>query len=218
MSLSNVTGEYALPPGVTVRLVLVRHGEPEAATRGRCYGKLDVPLSAGGREQVERAAARLSCLPLRAVYASPRLRARESAEIIAASRTLDVRIEEGVCEIDFGLFEGLTYDEIARGFPDEYRAWMERPTEVEFPGGESFARMRERVESSAAKLCAAHTGEALAIVAHGGVNRIILAAALHMNAPDIFRLEQSYAGVSVIDYYDQTPVVRCVNATSDLSW
>ena len=218
MSFSNVRGEHALPPGVTVRLVLVRHGEPEAATRGRCYGKLDVPLSAGGREQVERAAERLRRSPLGAVYASPRRRARESAEIIAASCALDVRIEEGVCEINFGLFEGLTYDEIARRFPDEYRAWMERPTEIDFPGGESFARMRERVESSAAKLCAAHAGGAIAIVAHGGVNRIILAAALRMNASDIFRLEQSYAGVSVLDYYDQTPVVRCVNATSDSSW
>lgn len=207
----SVATRKSLPPGVTARTVLVRHGEPHQIARGRCYGKLDVSLSAHGRAQIERAAVRLNSLSLAAVYASPRRRARESAEIIAAAHHLAVRIEEDFGEINFGDFEGLTYDEVAQRYPREYRQWMEHPTEVTFPGGESFAMMRERVAQAAAKLRAQHLHETIAIISHGGVNRVLLAEALRMNAPDIFRLEQSYAGVSIIDYYDATPTVRLVN-------
>jgi alpha-ribazole phosphatase len=205
-----------LPPGVNVRLILVRHGEPDEWARGKCYGKLDVSLSARGSEQARRAALWLARWPLAAVYTSPRRRAKESAEVIAAMHALDVRVEEGFCEIDFGEFEGLAYDEVAARYPQEYQAWMERPTEVTFPGGESFATMRERVERTAAQVRRAHSGESVALVTHGGVARIILAGALRMNASDIFRLAQSYAGVSVVDYYGETPVVRLVNHTGEL--
>lgn len=205
----------SLPPGVTARIVLVRHGEPDADARGKCYGKLDVRLAAQGREQITRVAARLRSFPLAAVYASPRQRARESAEIIAAAHNLAVWPEENFCEMDFGVFEGLTYDEVAQRYPQEYQQWMERPTEVTFPGGESFAIMCERVRCAAAKLRAAHTGEMIAIVSHGGVNRVLLAEALGIPAQHIFRLAQSYAGVSIIDHYDTVPVVQLVNGGQD---
>jgi alpha-ribazole phosphatase len=205
-----------LPPGVTVRVIIVRHGEPVEWAHGKCYGKLDVSLSARGGEQVEQAASWLASWPLAAVYTSPRRRAKESATIIAARHALDVRVEEGFCEIDFGEFEGLTYDEVAARYPQEYRAWMERPTEVTFPGGESFASMRERVVMTAEQVRRAHVGEAVAVVTHGGVGRIILTEALRMSPSDIFRLGQSYAGVSVIDYYGETPLVRLVNRAGDL--
>jgi alpha-ribazole phosphatase len=203
--------DCALAPGVSVRLILIRHGEPEASARGRCYGKLDLSLSDQGREQIRRAARWLEKMPLTVVYSSPRRRAYESAKVIALERQLDISVEAELCEIDFGELEGLTYDEVARRYPDEYRAWMERPTEITFPGGESFMTMRERVLRCAARIRASHSGQMVAVVTHGGVNRVVLADALGIAPRDIFRLDQSYAAISVIDYYDQTPVVRLVN-------
>ncbi len=210
MSATKAGGD-ALAPGVTCRLVLVRHGEPEVSAAGRCYGKLDVGLAERGREQVQRAARWLEPLPLHAIYASPRRRAYESAGILAAGRALDVRVEDQLCEIDFGEFEGLTYEEVERRYPNRYRLWMERPTEVTFPGGESFKMMRERVMRVTTNIRLALAGRIVALVTHGGVNRIILADALGMASKDIFRLGQSYAAVSMIDYYGNTPVVRLVN-------
>ncbi len=206
--------ESTLPPGVTVRLMLVRHGEPEDAARGRCYGKLDIGLSERGREQVRRTTRWLENTPVAAIYTSPRRRARESAEITGNQLLRDVYVEDRLCEIDFGEFEGMTYDEVAERYPEKYLAWMNRPTEVIFPGGESFEQMRERVTCAAAQILGSHTGQTIVLVTHGGVNRIILAEALRMESRDIFRLDQAYAAVSMIDYYNEMPVIRLVNYRS----
>lgn len=213
--MSKEADTHALPDGVTFRFVLVRHGEPEVSVRGRCYGKLDVGLSERGRGQVRRLPRRFMKTTLDAVYASPRRRARESAEIIALREGLRVRVEEGLSEINFGDFEGRSYEEIAELYPALYRAWMETPTEVTFPGGESFTEMRARVLSTADHIRSAHAGSVAGIFTHGGVNRIILTDALRMRPADIFRLDQTYSSVSIIDYYGDLPIVRLVNYFSE---
>lgn len=200
------------PPEAT-RLIMIRHGEPEADARGRCYGRLDVGLSDRGREQAAACAAALAREPVDAVYASPRRRAVESAGYVAGPRGIEVRVEEALREIDFGEFEGRTYDEIAHDYPDVYREWMEHPTEVAFPGGESYVGMRERVASAVRRIRAAHPGRTVAIVSHGGTNRVVLAEALGLADAAIFRFDQSFAAASVVDYFAETPVVRLLNGT-----
>jgi alpha-ribazole phosphatase len=198
-------------PNDATRLILVRHGEPEEAARGRCYGRLDVGLSHAGREQVERVASRLSSSDLAAVYASPRRRSVESARIVGRPHGLTPEIVEALAEIDFGLFEGMTYDEAAESYPDVYQTWMERPTEVAFPGGESFAQMRERVVGAMATLRSGHERRTVAVVSHGGTNRVALAEALNLASADIFRFDQSFASINVVDYFGETPIVRLLN-------
>jgi broad specificity phosphatase PhoE len=116
-----------------------------------------------------------------------------------------------LCELDFGELEGRTYDEIAAERPELYRAWMETPTEVEFPGGESYARLRTRVMAAVDELRARHDGETVAAVTHGGVIRAVLGHVLRMPDEAIFRLEQRYLGVSVVEWLDGFPLVRQVN-------
>ena len=200
-----------LPPGVTVRLVLVRHGEPDEQIRGRCYGRLDVGLSDRGRQQVINAGDFLCPLGISAIYSSPRRRALESAQVLAEARC-PVNVDDRLGEIDFGDFEGMSYDDIARRFPDLYDEWMARPTVVKFPGGESFADMQVRVSEALGDLRRAHENSTVAVVSHGGVNRIALAAALGLAPGHMFRIDQAYACVNVIDYLPQDPVVRVVNA------
>lgn len=195
----------------TTRLWLLRHGEPEDAARGRCYGRLDVGLSGRGRQQAERAAVHLAGESLDAIYASPRKRAAESAGIIAASHACGVRTLADLREIDFGDFEGLTYDEIALRHPGLYRQWMETPTEVRFPNGESFALMRERVSRAVSLLLDRHAGRNLAVVTHGGVVRSVLADVLEIPPPNVFRIGQAYAALNLIRYVDGYPVVELVN-------
>jgi len=194
-----------------VRMWLIRHGEPETDAKGRCYGRLDWELSELGRFQAQMAAEALSGEPLAAVYSSPRRRAWQSAEFLATAKGLEVQILEGLCEIDFGDFEGLTYEEIERQYPEQYQHWMTCPTEIHFPGGESFAQMQTRVIAAITKLCQRHQGESIAIVSHGGVNRIILAEALGMRPTHIFRIAQRYAGLNLVTYYEGSPNVELVN-------
>jgi alpha-ribazole phosphatase/probable phosphoglycerate mutase len=193
------------------RLWLIRHGEPDAEVRGRCYGRLDVGLSDEGRRQLEDVARRLASEPFAAIYASPRARTHVSAEILACSHPCGVQIVDDLREIDFGDFEGQSYDDIARRYPDLYQRWMAHPTEAEFPNGESFASMRTRVTLAVAALVKRHAGESIALLTHGGAIRVVLAEALAIPPAHLFRLAQRYAAVNLIQFLGSYPVAELIN-------
>lgn len=198
--------------GSATRLVLVRHAETEVSARGRCYGSLDVELSPAGRRQAVGLGEALRALPLAAVYTSPLRRALDTATAVASAQGLEPLPHNGLRELDFGELEGLTYESIEAERPELYRSWMERPAAVRFPGGESFADLRSRVLATVAGIRERHEGETVAMVAHGGVARVVLAEALGLADDSLFRLDQSCGGVSIVDWVEGTPVVRLVNA------
>ena len=195
------------------RLVLIRHAEPDESIRGRSYGRLDVPLSPAGRAQAAAIAEALCDARLDAVFASPLRRAIETAAPLAEARGLAVVTHDGLRELQFGALEGLAFDEIARERPKLYESWMTDPTETRFPDGESFADLRERALAAAAEIRSEH--ERAAVVAHGGVTRAILADALEMPARAIFRLDQPYGAISVVEWMDGTALVRALNLRAE---
>jgi len=196
----------------TTRLLLIRHAQPDEDARGRCYGRLDIGLSARGHRRAQLLARTLDRIPLAAVYSSPSTRALETAGPLAAAHQLTPSVDDALREIDFGELEGRSYDEIQAAYPDLYRSWMETPTRVEFPGGESYTHLRVRALAALEAIRALHRGELAAIVSHGGVLRAMLADCLRMPDEAIFRLDQSYGALSIIDWLDGSPLVRVVNA------
>lgn len=196
------------------RIYLVRHAAP-ALEPGRCCGSLDVGLSAAGRKQASLLAGLLGGVELAAVYTSPLERARQTAAAVADRPGLVPKELPGLAEVDFGELEGMYFDEIAVRYPETYATWTTRPTEVEFPGGERFAGFRRRVRETVASIRLAHEGESIAIVSHGGPIRIVIADALGMPPRALFRLDQSLAGVSVVDWIDGVPLVRLLNAATE---
>jgi alpha-ribazole phosphatase len=194
------------------RVWLIRHGEPVEEARNRCYGSLDLCLSEAGRKQMQDIADYLKSEPISAVYTSPRSRALEGARILASTVSGGIpTVAQDLREIDFGDFEGLTYDEIAGRNPELYHLWMENPTEVLFPNGEGFREMRDRVLNAFDAIQRKHDGQTIALVTHGGVNRILLAHALQMPGNCIFRLAQDYAAMNLIEFMQEFPVVRLLN-------
>jgi alpha-ribazole phosphatase/probable phosphoglycerate mutase len=115
--------------------------------------------------------------------------------------------------MNFGKLEGLLYEEAAQQYPEVYQKWMKQPHLVEFPGGETFQIMRRRVVGAWKRLLRRHTRQTIVVVAHGGVNRIVLAEGLRLRARHIFRLAQDYGAVSLIEYRGRTPTVRLLNAS-----
>lgn len=195
------------------RLLLVRHAEPDAATRGRCYGRLDVGLSPSGQRSARALARALGGLGLAAVYASPARRAVESATPLAEALRQAPLLDERLREIDFGSFEGRSFAEIEQSEPELYREWMDSPTRVRFPGGESYPALRLRALEALEDVRSRHAGQTAALVAHGGPLRAMLAACLSMPDEALFRLDQGYAGVSVVEWTDERALVRLLNGT-----
>jgi alpha-ribazole phosphatase len=187
------------------RLVLVRHAEPVADSRGRCYGRLDVELSEQGRRQADALAVTLRDEPIDLVVSSPRVRAVQTAA--ALGRTFEV--DDRLSELDFGDFEGRTYEQLERDEPELFRRWMSSPTTVRFPNGESYADLRRR--ATAALADARSRAESAVVVTHGGVIRAGLAAWLELPDHAIFRLDQRYCGVTVVEWIGDEPVVRVLN-------
>ena len=194
-----------------MRFALVRHAETAEDTRGRCYGRLDVGLSVAGREQCARLTEVFRGEPLRSVWASPAIRARETAEAIAAPHRLDVGVIEPLRELDFGELEGRAYDEIAVTDPDLYARWMTAPTTVRFPRGESYSDLQSRVDAGIAALLDRHDAGLAVVVTHGGVIRAVLRSVLDLPAERIFRLSIDPASVTTLEWLDGEPVVQAVN-------
>jgi alpha-ribazole phosphatase len=189
---------------------LVRHGSA-AGIDGRCCGRLDVPLSPEGVVQARETAARLAQEKICAVYSSGLRRARETGQVLADALRLSVTVMEALAEIDFGDFEGMTYEEIQHRYPEAFDRWMTQPTNTQFPNGESFADMRDRVSSTVDAILRRHKNESIAIVSHSGVIRFLIGRALSMPAEQIFRLAQRHAAINRIRFTEQGPIVELVN-------
>lgn len=212
------TGWMARPTRAATSLLLLRHGETPLSIEKRFSGTGDPVLTAKGLAQAEAAAARLSREPYRidVIASSPLKRALQTAEAVAARTGLDVVVEEGLRETDFGAWEGHTFAEIQRRWPDHLSAWL-ADTSVAPPGGESFDQTSVRVEAALARLIAAHPGRTVLVVSHVTPIKTILRLALTAPPAALYRMHLDIACLSAVDYYADGPaVVRSVNDTAHL--
>jgi alpha-ribazole phosphatase len=148
---------------------------------------------------------------LSAVYCSDLGRAVRSAEIIAAPFRLPPVIMPGLRERSFGVWEGMTFNEIKERFPLEFGLWAENPLKYSPPDGENTSDVRDRAIDAFNAIMKRHDGDYVALVAHGGINRIILCHVLGVPLEHIFRIEQDYAAVNIIEFWEKYPVVKLLN-------
>jgi alpha-ribazole phosphatase len=193
------------------RVYLVRHGQVADGHTDRYHGNNDIGLSPQGVRQLEELAARLANVPLAGIYASNLTRTLSGAEIISRGRDLPPQVIPEFREVHFGVWEGLSFTEIAERYPAELEARFRDLTTFRIPGGESLLDVHTRVLPRLNDLIAAHHQQAFLIVAHAGVNRVILSQALGLSLDHLFRLDQNYGCLNVIDYFPDMAVVRLIN-------
>jgi alpha-ribazole phosphatase len=196
----------------STRVYLIRHGEVEGHEDKRYNGQGDVQLTARGAAQFGLLQARLAKKPLAAIYASDLQRCRQGAEIIGRDRNLVPMTLPELRELHIGHWEGLTWTEIERRYPDEWRARLQDLVRYQVPGGESLEQLAERVLPLLRGLVAKHRGEEIAVVAHGGVNRVVLLDAIGAAFDRLFSLEQDFGCLNIIDYFaDDQAVIKLLN-------
>jgi broad specificity phosphatase PhoE len=191
-------------------LFLARHGQTLA--EGRFYGHDDVALAPTGRAQMERLATHLAGHALAAVYTSDLQRAREGAELIAATRGLQAQADPRLREMHLGCLEGLDRGTAAAQHPELAARDYASMVEFRMPGGgESFVDVWQRVAPALEELKARHGSDRVAVVAHNSVNRLILGDALGLRPCAVFSFAQDYGCLNVIDYRRGRPFVRLLN-------
>jgi phosphoserine phosphatase len=201
---------------MSLRLIVMRHGETEWTRAGRYAGSHDVPLNPTGLRQCDAAAAALAGRTVSAVYASPLERARTSAEIVAKPHRLAVVTEPAFREMTFGTWEGRTRDEVAAAFPDLCRTWWEAPHLAALPGAETLAEVGRRVTDGLAALRGRHADDTVMLVSHGVVIRLLVLHALGLGPERLWSLEASPAGITELEYEDDWATVHRMNTVVHL--
>lgn len=195
-------------------ILLIRHGETDWNTERRLQGHLDIALNAEGVRQAQALGQALRVEPLDAIFASDLSRARQTAEAIAAGRSMPVQIEPGLRERCYGAFEGLRHEDIRQRYPKAYAAWQARELDARMPHGEqpgeTLREFSARAVATLVGLVVARQWGRIAVVSHGGVLECICreARGLGWEKPRDFdirnasinRLHWNGSSLSVLDW------------------
>jgi broad specificity phosphatase PhoE len=196
----------------TTRVYLMRHGEVANGGQRRYNGHIDVDITEKGVEQMHRLAGLLDGKPVTAVYSSDLIRSVKGAVIVAERLGLRHTPVRSLRERSVGTWEGMTAEEIRERYPDEYAAWRADLLNYRPPGGECLLDVRDRVIPEYRRIVAAHPGEEVALLLHGGVNRVILADCLGLPPLNLFRIDQSFGALNIMEHFeDSGVVVKLVN-------
>jgi len=194
------------------RVYLMRHGEVTNGREKRYNGHIDIDITQKGIDQMHRLAGLLSGKNISVVYCSDLIRSLKGADIIAQGLGLTYAALRELRERSVGAWEGLTAEEIKQRYPGEYETWRADLLNYRPPSGECLLDVKDRVLPVYKDKVASHAGQEIAMLLHGGVNRIILADALNLDLLNLFRIDQSFGALNIIDYFDDgMAVVKLMN-------
>ena len=183
------------------RIILIRHGRTawNEGSGERLRGRSDIELDEKGVRQARATAAEAGRWQPAAVYSSPLRRAWTTASILAAPLKLQVQPLEGLIDIDYGRWQGLSLDEAAADESTLYRLWLESPHLVTFPQGESLEQVRQRAVAAVESLVPKHPGQAVVLVSHKVVCKVLLCTLLGLDTSHFWRLQQDLCAVNVFE-------------------
>lgn len=146
-------------------IIMVRHGQSESNVKKTFTGQLDAPLTEVGSEQARRMARYLDKYRIEKIYVSSLERAVETAQAIADRQNCPMEKHDELMEIHSGLWQGLTFTEIAEKYPQTYQAWKENIGLATPDGGETCKQLYERVTRFLEKVLA-EKEEVICLVCH----------------------------------------------------
>lgn len=187
-------------------IVFIRHGRTEANEKGVYGGFTDVPLSETGKVQAERAAKLIKDKSFSEIYVSPLKRTIETSSILGLKGKYDDRIKE----MNFGIFEGLSYREIEKKYPEEARKWSSDFLNYKIHGGESLMEVYKRVVSFMEDI--SKKEGTILVITHEGV--IKCALSFIFERPEYFyRFKVSCCSLTQIAYEDKYYYIKAINAS-----
>ena len=202
-----------------MRLLLIRHGQSVGNAAMRIQGWDDLPLTGLGHDQAGALAGRIAAeYQVAALYSSPLLRARQTAEAVAEHSGLTVHYDDRLKENDCGAITGMCFEEVEARYPEIAEAWQHSPWHIPIPGEEGLGCFRERVLASMDDIVAAmKEQDTAAVVAHGGTLSVYLAGLLgldhHRRQPWLF----DNASLSVVVLDPVRPRIALLNDTCHLN-
>lgn len=196
-------------------IILARHGETEWNVGEIFRGRIDVELNENGIRQAEFLAEYLSHLKLEVICSSPLKRALKTAETIAGYHQLGVEIAPGLIDFNFGVWQGLSHQEVKDKYQELYAGWIHHPEKVKIPTGESLAEVRERALEVVNNIVARYAGTVV-LVSHRVVNKVLICALLGLDNAHFWNIKQDTGGITTFTYEKDRFVLTEHNNTSYL--
>jgi alpha-ribazole phosphatase len=194
------------------RLYLIRHGQVKGFEQRRYNGHADVALTDLGVEQYHLLKDRLADSHISACYSSDLTRCKIGANIICEQFGIEPTFRSELRELNVGIWESLTWQEIQSRWPNEWQARLNDLVNYRVPQGENLLDVEARLMPVVREILERHRGQEILLVGHGGVNRIILLAAIGAPLANMFNIEQNYGCLNIIDYYaDGRATVKLLN-------
>jgi alpha-ribazole phosphatase len=198
-----------------MKLFLVRHGQTDWNLAQRFQGYSDVPLNGVGRQQAVALKNRLSGQIIDCIYSSDLQRASETARVISNGK-IEMRIDSRLREMNFGLWEGLTYNEVKEKYTDALSVWESDLYQNSPMDGETLEQLARRVQSMLNDLCEKHVDQTVLVVAHGGVLQTLVCLALNLSPAMYWQFGISPASLSEVSFYPAGAIVNLLNDSSYL--
>ena len=201
-----------------IRIVLVRHGHVDWLAPERFRGRAELPMSDLGRRQAQAAAGYIAATwKPDAVYTSPLGRCRETGAVIAAPFGLEPQPVDGLADIDYGEWQGLTPAQAQERWPDETELWFHAPHLAVIPGGETLPVLLSRASAALRDFLQHHPDGTVVLVGHDSVNRVLLLFALELPLSRYWHLRQDPCGVSELLFDNGSFMIGSINQTQHLS-
>ncbi|MCD2491754.1 histidine phosphatase family protein [Lacrimispora sp. NSJ-141] len=201
-----------------MRFILIRHGETEWNTAGRYQGQTDVPLSERGRAQAAALGKRFESIQVDAVYSSPLQRAYDTARAVAEPKGLPIHKVDGIKELDFGEWDGLTKEMIEEKFGEAFSLYRIEPFHYPMAGEGTLNRAKLRVGEALEDIKEKyrHTDKTVVVVAHGGILKLAVFYLLDMSSRLYRCIELDNTSLTVIDIEKDRSILRTLNDSHHL--
>jgi broad specificity phosphatase PhoE len=194
-------------------LFLVRHGRTGWNKEQIFRGHKDIPLDEVGRQEALLVGERLKGEGIKAVFSSPLSRARETAQAVARSHNVEVQVVEGLIDLHFGEWEGMSLEEVKERYPDLYAQWQGTPQKVIFPGGEGLDSVRSRAMEAVKDIINCHPQEAVALVSHRVVLKVLICALLGLDNSHFWNIAQDTTAINCFHHRNGTWICNFLNDT-----
>jgi broad specificity phosphatase PhoE len=199
-----------------LRIILIRHGQTEWNRHERFRGWVDIDLDDMGIRQAEAAAPRIVQWEVTAIYSSPLKRAMATAQIIANRLNLPVVPLEGLNDMNFGIWQGISVEETKENYPELFDLWRYSPQRLQIPQGESLDDVRKRVVATIDDLTSRHQNTTIALVTHRVVCKVLLCHLLGLDNSHFWQLAQDATAINLFEINGGKATVTLINDTCHL--
>jgi probable phosphoglycerate mutase len=207
--------EYHTFGDMCTQVYMIRHGETVWNAEKRLQGHLDSPLTGQGIQQATMLAARLSSVHFDAIYSSDLERARQTAKIIASkANSVAVTFDNRIRERHFGRFQGLTWEEIEKKFPDEAAKELSGNPMNHMPDGESKQQLLSRTLSFFEDIALRHTDQRILVISHGGILNVWTRHVLHIPQDTPRRFHLYNTAINIFEFSERHWYLKTLGETA----